>query len=209
MKTTNTENNKKTRRVILTAMLVLLFCATATGITAFAASKWFNQTNKTDNTVTVDQPVVVSVSGTASGGTIMPGVGTSKVTTTFDISISGDTAQAYKLVVKEISFEFDEALIGNERDDGYFDDEAEFEALFGAGYSDFTGIPEAAAFADFIKDFQISFNGGAATGLTEGMVLAASAATATNQTVAVTATDDLQLIARGGMLTFTLALEVA
>ena len=45
--------------------------------------------------------------------------------------------------------------------------------------------------------------------MTEGMVLNAAAADATGETVDITATDDLLLIARGGTLTFTLALELA
>jgi len=210
MKTTNTNKNHKTRyTIVLAAILVLLICASATGIVAAAGSRWFNQTNKEDNTVTVDQPVVVAVTGAASEGTIMPGIDSGKVTTVFDISISGGEEQTYKLVIKDIKFEFDAAIFGNERSDGYFDDAAELEALFGAGYADFTGTPDAAAFADFLKEFQVSFNGGAAVSLTEGMVLNASAATAVNQTVSVTATDDLLLIARGGTLSFTLALEIA
>jgi len=207
--TTNTNSNKRARRTVFAVMLALLICVSVTSVAAFAATRWFNQTDKTDNTVAVDQPVMVSVVGTASGGTIMPGVATSKVTTTFDISISGDTALSYKLVIKDIKFAFDSVIIGNERDDGYFDDEAEFEALFGAGYTDLTGVPQTGALAAFLKEFQVSFNGGSVSDLTEGMALTASAATATNQTVSITATDDLLLIARGGTLSFTLALEVA
>lgn len=208
MKTTNINKNNKTRNTIITAMLVLIFCASAAGAAAFA-SRWFNKDDKTDNTVTVDQPVSVSVSGTAAGGIIMPGVETNKVAAEFDISISGDTAQQYKLVIKEIKFEFDAGIIGNERSDGYFADKDELEALFGAGYTDFTATPDVAAFEAFLKEFQVSFNGGAAAALTEGMVLEASAVSATNQTVVITATDDLLLIARGGTLSFTLALEIA
>lgn len=201
-------NKNKTRRFILVALIVLLFSVSATGVFALAA-RWFNQTNKEDNTVTVDQPVTVSVTGAASGGTIMPGVESSKINTVFDISISGSGAQTYKLVIKNITFAFDEAIIGAERDDGYFDDAAELEALFGAGYTDFSGDPDEAALAAFLKDFQVSFNGGAAADLVEGMTLLASAATATDQTVDITAKDELLLIARGGTLTFTLALEIA
>jgi len=205
---TNANTGKKMRRTFFAAMLALLVCASATGIAVFAA-RWFNQTNKTDNTVTIDQPIVVSVSGAASGGTIMPGVPSSKVTVEFDVSISGGLEQSYKLVIKDIQFEFDAAIIGNEKDDGYFADEVEFEALFGPGYTDFTGAPDETAFAEFLKEFQVSYNGGAAADLTEGMVLTASAADATGQTVDITANDGLLLIARGGTLSFTLALEIA
>ena len=149
--------NKKNRRAVFAAMIALLICASATGAAVFAA-RWLNQTNKTDNTVTVGQPAVVSVTGAASSGTILPGAG-ANVTTTFDVSITDTTGQTYKLVIKDIGFEFDAAIIGSERSDGYFDDLAEFEALFGTGYTDFAGDPEAAAFADFLKEFQVSYNG--------------------------------------------------
>ena len=205
----NKKTNKRTRRTIFAAAVALLLCISATGVAAFAASRWFNQTNKTDNTVTVGQPVVVTVTGAASNGTIMPGIESSKVTTTFDISIIDPAAQTYKLVIKDIVFAFDESIIGSERDDGYFDDAAEFEALFGAGYTDFSGEPDATALADFLKEFQVSYNGGAAVSLAEGMTLNASAADAVAQTVTITATDDLLLIARGGTLSFSLALEIA
>ena len=204
----NNNTNKKTRRTFFAAALALMLCVSAAGITAFAA-RWFAQTNKTDNTVTVDQPVTVTVTGAAANGTIMPGIEDSKVTVEFDISISGGLEQSYKLVIKDIQFNFDAAIIGSERSDGYFDDEAELEALFGAGYSDFSGEPNKAALADFLKEFKVSFNGGASADLTEGMVLEASAADAAGQTVDITASDDLLLIARGGTLAFTLALEIA
>jgi len=208
---TNTNNNKsrlRARHVILAAAVALLFCATATGAAALAA-RWFDQNDKTDNTVTVDQPVTVTVSGTASGGIIMPGVGTSKVTAEFNISITGEGRLAYKLVVKDVKFEFGAGILGNERSDGYYADQSEFEALFGAGYTDLNGTPDADAFAAFIKEFKVSFNGGAAANLTEGMIILDKAATAADQKVSVSATDDLLLIARGGTLSFTLALEVA
>ena len=207
MKNTNT-TNKKNRRVVFAVLLVLLFAVTATGIVAFAA-RWFDQTSKEDNTVTVDQPVIVSVTGAASNGTIMPGVEESKVITEFDVSITGTGTLPYKLVIRDIKFDFDAGIIGSERNDGYFDDEAELEAIFGAGYTDFSGDIDGIALAAFLKEFQVSFNGGALADLEEGMILDGDAASDTGLTVAVTATDDLLLIARGGNLTFTLALEVA
>jgi len=205
---TNRETNKKRNRLLFAGMLALIMGVTATGAIAFAA-RWFDQTNKTENTVTVDHPVVVSITDGASSGTIMPGVDSTAVKTTFDISISGKTENTYKLVIKDIEFAFDDALIGSIENDGYFDDKAELEAIFGVGYTDFKEIDDYGAFADFLLAFEVSFNGEAAVSLEEGLILNPDAATAKNQTVSITATDDLLLIARGGTLSFTLALEVA
>jgi len=208
MKKNNQKSNKRNSRILLAALLALVMGVTATGVVAFAA-RWFDQTNKTDNTVKVDRPVTVTIDGAASSGTIMPGVATSKVTTTFGISIEGTAENKYNLVIKDIVYAFDNALIGSNKDNGYFDDKAEFEAIFGEGYADFSGAKDAAAFAAFLKDFKVSFNGGAAAGLAEGMVLSAEVQSVAGLTVSVTADDALQLIARGGTLNFTLALEIA
>jgi len=207
----NREKTKK-RPLILAALLMLIIGVFATGIVAFAATRWFNQSNKTDNTVTVDHPVIVTVSGAASSGVIMPGVDTSKVTTTFDVSITGAediTNATYKLVIKNVDFAFADALKGSDRDDGDFDDENELTAIFGAGYTDFSGEKNAAAFAAFLAEFIVEYNGVGKGSLAEGMAVNPDAATASGQTIAIRATDDLQFIARGGTLTFTIALEVA
>jgi len=208
MNTTQQGTRKTRSRTLTAAVIALTLCLFVTGIIAYAA-RWFQETDKTDNTVTVDEPMIVSVSGAASSGIIMPGLETSKVTTTFDISVSGESTSDYKLVIKDIKFTFDPAIFGNERADGEFNDTVEFTALFGAGYTDFLGTPNATAFAAFLKEFQVSFNGGAAADLVEGMTLNPDAVTATGQTVEISATDDLLFIARGGTLTFTLALVLA
>jgi len=203
--------NKKTGRrlIIVTALMLLIMGVSATGIIAFAA-RWFDQTNKTNNTVTVDHPVVVTVTGTASSGTIMPGVATSKVTTTFAVTIDYGDATAtlpYKLVIKDIDFDFDPILEGSTKDTGYFDDEAELTAIFGNN-NDVSGVKDATAFAAFLREFKVDYNGTDKGSLIEGVVINPTAANATNQKISITATDDLLLIARGGTLKFTIALEV-
>jgi len=211
---TNKKDKKINVKVLLIALIILIVGVSATGIVALAA-RWFDQTDKTDNTVAVDQPVIVTIMGTASTtpqGTIMPGVLTSYVTTAFDISVSqpaGDTANTYNLIIKDIKFEFDASILNDLKAGGNFADEAELKAIFG---DNFANLNEediiATAFADFVGQFNVEFDG-SLNALTEGMVLIADAVTATGLTVSISANDALLLIARGGTLTFTLALAIA
>ena len=205
---TNNSNKKNVRRITVGAAVILLLCLTATGAIAALAARWFDQSNKVNNTVTVDKPVMVSVGGDLSKGVIMPGIAGSEVTTEFDVLIEGESSFKYNLVIKDITFEFDKSLTGSEASIGFINDKAEFEAIFGVGYTDFSQIANAQAFADFLKEFKVSYNDVDMGDLYEGMVLEADAATASGLTVTIHATDDLLLIARGGTLTFTLALEI-
>ncbi|MCL2751346.1 MAG: hypothetical protein FWE62_01175, partial [Firmicutes bacterium] len=205
MNTQNKTNRKTTRRVAFAALLALLLCASAVGVVAFAA-RWFNQTNKTNNTVTVDQPVLVTVSGAASNGTIMPGFESTAVKTVFNIVISGGTGVTeYNLVIRDIKYSFHAASLATIKDIDPFDDTAEIEAIFGAGYDDeyfaadlaSKSIEDGIAFAAFLSEFRVNF-GGDTIALEEGMILDTYKADAANLEVFIWATDDLQLIARGG-----------
>jgi len=115
----------------------------------------------------------------------------------------------YNLVIKDIGYAFDDKLIGSTKNNGKFDDKAEFEAIFGEDYENFSTILNVGAFADFLQDFKVSFNGGIVEDLEEGLILDTEVISVTGLTVSITADDALQLIARGGTLRFTLALEVA
>jgi hypothetical protein len=93
----------KKKGLLIIAALVCVLTAGAT--VAYAA--WSATLKSAKNTVTVDNPLQISIGGTAMSGTIRPG-DTTGVSATFSVDVDDQGADTYKLVITDIEFKKDD-----------------------------------------------------------------------------------------------------
>lgn len=102
--------NKKWNKKVVAWIVSVLFVAVIAPVSVFAAWTWITESRVENNTVTVEQPVQIALTGSMEGA-VRPGITESYAEATFNYDVTnGEAGKTYVLRITDIQDQGGESL---------------------------------------------------------------------------------------------------